>query len=137
MIRLHAHPLPPPSSSCLSLSRCLCVSPLAQWPLELTDERGWWRGWADCKITRVQESLALYKSFNTLCSKFSLMTAHPAVLFPQGLTFIRSVRPVVCEQSGQARIRSNRKGSTRWKKSSGNQQKRKQQRTFPAPRRRP
>jgi hypothetical protein len=61
-------PRPPPSSpppsrqQVVSLSQSSCVS-----PVELTN----WRGrewWARSQIIRPRESLALYKSFNTLCS---------------------------------------------------------------------
>ncbi len=61
MIRLHAHPLPPPlpSASCFSVSVFLCVAGWAYW----------WRGgerWVWSQTIRPRESLALYKSFNTL-----------------------------------------------------------------------
>jgi hypothetical protein len=55
-------PLPSPLSrqQFVSLSQSFCVS-----PVELTDESGWARS----QIIRPQESLALYKSCNTLCHR--------------------------------------------------------------------
>ncbi len=62
MIRLLANPpsSPLPSKKLVSLSQSSCVS-----PVELTEWRGG-RGWAWSRILRLQESLALYKSFNSL-----------------------------------------------------------------------
>ena len=58
MIRLHAHPFPP------SVSKLSLFCSLSVWPLvELTDRRGG-RAWS--RIIRAEESLVLYKSFNTL-----------------------------------------------------------------------
>jgi len=51
-------PLPP--ASCLSFSVFLCVA--GEGPSRVEGE--WW---ARCQIIRRRESLALYKSFNTLC----------------------------------------------------------------------
>jgi hypothetical protein len=53
---------PLPSASCLSFSVFLCVA------VQLTDGGG--KGWALSRIIRPpQESLAIYKSLNTLWSK--------------------------------------------------------------------
>jgi hypothetical protein len=57
------HPLAPLSRlGCLSFSPFLCVASRAY-----TDGRGGRRGWAWSRIIQPQESLALYKSFITLC----------------------------------------------------------------------
>ncbi len=57
-LRLHAHPLPP-------LSLCL---PVCRRSSLLTGDGGGGRGRAWSRIIRPQESLALYKSFNPLCT---------------------------------------------------------------------
>jgi hypothetical protein len=61
MIRLHAHPLPP---STLSKVDRRLTGRLRKRDKLLTGEGR--RGWAWSRIVRQQESLALYKSFNTL-----------------------------------------------------------------------
>jgi hypothetical protein len=74
MIRLPAHPLTPlfrQQIACLSQSSCVS-------PVELTAGRGV-EGAAWSQIIRLRESLALYKSFNTLyqtrtiCPKYSVV----------------------------------------------------------------
>jgi hypothetical protein len=63
MIRLLAHPLPPPSPmNKLSLFLSL---PVYRRSSLLTGGREWW---ARSQIIRPRESLAVYKSFNTFCS---------------------------------------------------------------------
>ncbi len=49
-------PFPPSPLSCLSFAVFLCVV-----------SRAYWRGRARSQIIRPRESMALYKSFNTLC----------------------------------------------------------------------
>ncbi len=64
--RLLAHPLHPtlPAAVCLSLSVFLCVAGRAYW-------EGWGEGGGGGKsqVIRQRENMALYKSFNPLCSK--------------------------------------------------------------------
>jgi hypothetical protein len=57
-----SHPLQ--SASCLCFSVFLCVADRGYWQ-ERWGRRGWWRS----KLITSQESLVLYKSFNTLWSR--------------------------------------------------------------------
>jgi hypothetical protein len=62
--RLSSSPTPSPllpRQQLVSLSQSSCVS-----PVELTDGRGGEKGWMWSRSMRPQESLALYKAFNTL-----------------------------------------------------------------------
>jgi hypothetical protein len=70
IIRLHAPPLPNLSHQqvCLSFSVFLCVAGPAYW----WTKRGERRGRALSRIIRPQESLSLYKPFNTLWQRPSL-----------------------------------------------------------------
>jgi hypothetical protein len=65
MIYLLDHP-PLPSASCLSFSVFLS-------PVELSGGRGEVWGWTRSQTIQPQESLALYKSFNNLCSYLSFV----------------------------------------------------------------
>ncbi len=86
LIWLHA-PTPFPSSPVGKLHLFLMFSCVL--PVELTDRRGGGpRGWAWSRIIRPQESLALYKWFNSLwpqvSMQFPLSAHHSHILYSNG-----------------------------------------------------
>jgi hypothetical protein len=81
MIRLHAHPLPPSPDSKLPLFLSLPVPRRST----LLTERG---GGVWSRFIRPQENLALYKSFNTLCSHPSIST--PTLHLPSAIVHTSS-----------------------------------------------
>jgi hypothetical protein len=80
MIRLLAHPPPLSREQVVSHSQSSCVS-----PAEHTNERG--KGWgrARSQIIRPRESLALYKSLNTLCVPHLVWLEYIYIFFKSSL----------------------------------------------------